>query len=134
MVGKPKDLYNTMGAFPLKTTWLMKSLGPLIVLDVMASSSSLKDLWKTGKKGSLSPLEQSRAWALREVYRENGIPEKKLYTQVAGKLFKIGKNGKKGDHPTPMQSCNFSTKSIMMRNGTQVKLRRVVAGSQHSML
>ena len=37
---------------------------------------------------------------MREVYRENGTPEKKLYTQVAEKLFKIGAQGRKGDHPT----------------------------------
>ena len=39
---------------------------------------------------SLSPLEQSKAWALREVYRELKTPEKKLYTKVAKKLTKIG--------------------------------------------
>ena len=70
----------------------------LIVLEAMATS--LKDLWAAGKEGSLGPLEQCRAWALREVYRENGVSEKKLYTQVAEKLFKIGAKGKKGDHPT----------------------------------
>ena len=65
----------------------------LIVLEVM--TTSLKDLWTAGKEGSLSPLEQSRAWALREVYRENGVPEKKLYTKVAKKLKKKG-----GGQPT----------------------------------
>ena len=59
-------------------------------------ASSLEDLWKDGKEGCLSPLEQCRAWALREVYREDEVPEKKLYTQVAAKLTKIG-----GGHPTP---------------------------------
>ena len=53
-------------------------------------ASSLQDLWRTGKEGCLSPLEQSRAWALREVYREMEIPEKKLYTKIADKLTKIG--------------------------------------------
>ena len=56
-------------------------------------SSSLKDLWTAGKEGSLSPLEQCKAWALREVYKENGTPEKKLYTKVAQKLVKIGPQG-----------------------------------------
>ena len=59
-------------------------------------ASSLKDLWKDGREGSLSPLEQCRAWALREVYRENNVPEKKLHTQMASKLTKIG-----GGQPTP---------------------------------
>ena len=58
-------------------------------------ASSLKDLWKDGKEGCLSPLEQCRAWALREVYREEEVPEKKLYTKVASKLTKIG-----GGQPT----------------------------------
>ena len=74
----------------------------LRVPEVMASS--LKDLWTTGRKGNLCPQEQSRAWALREVYREMGVPEKKLCTKVAQKLVKVGggKKGKKGsDRPTP---------------------------------
>jgi hypothetical protein len=58
-------------------------------------ASSLRDLWKAGKDGCLSPLEQSRAWALREVYREMEIPEKKLYTKIADKLTKTG-----GGQPT----------------------------------
>ena len=71
----------------------------LMVLEVMATS--LKDLWTAGKEGSLSPLEQSRAWALREVYRENGVPEKKLYTKIAEKLVKIGPKRNKSGKPTP---------------------------------
>ena len=59
-------------------------------------ASSLQDLWLSGKEGCLSPLEQSRAWALREVYREQEVPEKKLYTKVAEKLTKVG-----GGAPTP---------------------------------
>ena len=59
---------------------------------VAMADSSLKDLWTAAKDGNLSPLEQSRAWALREVYREMGIPEKKLYTKIAEKLTKAGGN------------------------------------------
>ena len=58
-------------------------------------ASTLQDLWLEGKEGCLSPLEQCRAWALREVYRELGTPEKKLYTKVAEKLTKVG-----GGQPT----------------------------------
>ena len=58
-------------------------------------ASSLKNIWHAGKKGSLSPLEQSKAWALRAVYREMKTPEKKLYTKVAKKLKKKG-----GGQPT----------------------------------
>ena len=59
-------------------------------------ASSLQDAWRAGKKGCLSPLEQSKAWALREVYRDMKTPEKKLYTKVAKKLKKKG-----GGRPTP---------------------------------
>ena len=68
-------------------------------------ASSLKDLWKDGKEGCLSPLEQCRAGALREVYREEEVPEKKLYTKVASKLTKIG-----GGQPTPRAVLNFFAK------------------------
>ena len=53
-------------------------------------ASTLEDAWHAGKQGCLSPLEQSKAWALREVYRELKTPEKKLYTKVAKKLTKVG--------------------------------------------
>ena len=59
-------------------------------------ASSLQDLWQKGKAGSLTPLQQTRAWALREVYREMKVPEKKLYSKVALKLKKVG-----GGSPTP---------------------------------
>ena len=35
-------------------------------------------------------MQQCRAWALREVYREMETPEKKLYQKVASKLTKLG--------------------------------------------
>ena len=41
-------------------------------------------------------MEQSKAWALRAVYREMKTPEKKLYTKVAKNLKKKG-----GGRPTP---------------------------------
>ena len=53
-------------------------------------ASSLEDLWLGGKEGCLNPLQQCRAWALREVYREMETPEKKLYQKVASKLTKLG--------------------------------------------
>ena len=65
---------------------------------VPMATTSLKDLWTTARDGNLSPLEQSRAWALREVYREMEVPEKKLYTKIAAKLTKAG--GKKKEPPT----------------------------------
>jgi hypothetical protein len=88
-------------------------------------ASTLEDLWKTGKDGCLSPLEQSRAWALREVYREMGVPEKKLYTKLAEKLTKVG-----SDAPTSRAVLLlFEKKSMEMQIGTQGRLQRVEGGS-----
>ena len=33
---------------------------------------SLQSLWKEGREGALSPLEQMRAWALREAQKDLG--------------------------------------------------------------
>ena len=73
---------------------------------ILSMATSLKDLWKAGKDGCLSPLEQCRAWALREVYREMDVPEKKLYTKMAAKLTKIG-----GGHPTSRAVLLFFEKA-----------------------
>ena len=51
---------------------------------------TLQNLWKSGRQGYLSPLEQMRALAYRDIYLELGVPEWGLQTKVAGKLKKIG--------------------------------------------
>ena len=37
--------------------------------------ASLQSLWKEGRDGALSPLEQMRAWALREAQKDLGGEE-----------------------------------------------------------
>ena len=41
---------------------------------------TLEHLWKDGRNGTMSPLEQMRAWVYREVMREYGEPEHGLYS------------------------------------------------------
>ena len=45
---------------------------------------TLQNLWKSGRQGYLSPLEQMRALAYRDIYLELGVPEWGLQTKVAG--------------------------------------------------
>ena len=57
-------------------------------------SQSLADLWKNGREGTLSPLETLKAWALLQVYADEGYPQKGIYTKIAKKVKKVG-----GGHP-----------------------------------
>ncbi len=61
-------------------------------------AESLQDLlhkaWRGGREGYLSALEEARAWALREVWQDDGKPDYGMHTYIAGKIKKIG-----GGHP-----------------------------------
>ena len=50
----------------------------------------LKKAWHGGRQGYLSPLSEARAWALREIWREEGKPEYGMLTYIAGKITKNG--------------------------------------------
>ena len=54
----------------------------------------LKKAWLVARKGYLAPLEEAKAWALREVWRAEGKSEYGLNTFVASKVKKTG-----GGHP-----------------------------------
>ena len=43
----------------------------------------LKKAWHGGRQGYLSPLSEARAWALREIWREEGKPEYGMLTYIA---------------------------------------------------
>ena len=43
-----------------------------------------------GTEGNMSALSQARAWALREVWREDGKPDYGMLTFIAGKVQKVG--------------------------------------------
>lgn len=61
-------------------------------------AESLQDLlekaWRGGRVGYFSALEESRAWALRQVWKDYHKPEYGMHTYIAGKIKKIG-----GGHP-----------------------------------
>jgi len=57
--------------------------------------ASLESLWKEGRDGALSPLEQMRAWALRTAQRDLGGDKAVNYKKIAERVTKVG-----GGHPT----------------------------------
>ena len=54
----------------------------------------LREAWLGGRKGKLTALEQARAWALREVWREEKTSTYGMYEFIAGRVTKVG-----GGHP-----------------------------------
>ena len=57
--------------------------------------ASLERLWKEGRDGALSPLEQKRAWALRTAQRDIGGDKAVNLEKIADRVTKVG-----GGHPT----------------------------------
>ena len=57
--------------------------------------ASLESLWKEGRDGTLSPLEQMRAWALRTAQKDLGGFKAVNYGKIAERVTKVG-----GGHPT----------------------------------
>ena len=57
--------------------------------------ASLESLWKEGRDGALSPLEQMRAWALRTAQSDLGGDKAVNYEKIAERVTKVG-----GGHPT----------------------------------
>ena len=54
----------------------------------------LRDAWLSGRGGTLSGKEAARAWALREVWRDEGKPTYGMNQYIARKVQKVG-----GGHP-----------------------------------
>ena len=67
-----------------------------------ATQDLLKEAWVGGKTGTLSALQQARAWALREVWKEQGKPDYGLHAYIARKVTKIG-----GGHPQSQAVAKF---------------------------
>ena len=53
-------------------------------------SESLKELWTSGRTGTLRPLETMKAWAFFKVYLDLGFSRQGLYEKIASKVTKIG--------------------------------------------
>ena len=77
----------------------------------MSEDRTLEGLWKTARKGYLSPLEQLRAVAFRDAYKKCGVPKDKqgrkpgLLNAIAGKVVKAG-----GGHP-----CKEAIRQLLER-------------------
>ena len=52
--------------------------------------ATLRDAWLSGDQGKLSPLETLKAWALKQVYLEEGYSEKGVYVKIASRVHKVG--------------------------------------------
>jgi hypothetical protein len=68
----------------------------------MAASKQdvLREAWLGGREGYLSGMEEARAWALREVWRDEGKSSYGMLVHIAGKVYKTSSKKKK-EHPTP---------------------------------
>ena len=56
----------------------------------MDAERTLELLWKSGRAGHLSPLEQLKAVAYRDVLKDTGALEHGMPGMIAAKLKKIG--------------------------------------------
>ena len=65
----------------------------------------LRSVWLGTKDGSLSGREQAKAWALREIWKDDGKADHGMLVYIAGKLKK-----KDGGSPTPNAVKQFFVK------------------------
>ena len=74
--------------------------------------ASLESLWKEGRDGALSPLEQMRAWALRTAQSDLGGDKALNYEKIAERVTKVG-----GGIPPVRRSAGSSTGWTRTRSG-----------------
>ena len=48
----------------------------------------MRSAWLEAKDGSLSGREQAKAWAMREIWKDDDKPDHGMQTYIAGKLKK----------------------------------------------
>ena len=66
----------------------------------MAEQKALKSLWLESVEGRLCGRAQAKAWALREVWIDDGRSPYGLYSFVAHKVRNMRGGNADGDHPT----------------------------------
>ena len=79
----------------------------------------LKKAWHGGRQGYLSPLSEARAWALREIWQEEGKPDYGMLTYIAGKVKKNG-----GGNPTQQAMSSSLPKWTLTQSGSQGRVCR----------
>ena len=62
----------------------------------------LQKAWLGGKDGSFGALAEARAWALREVWHEDGKPEYGMLVFISARVTKVG-----GGNPSPAAMSLF---------------------------
>ena len=73
----------------------------------MSEQAALSRAWFAGKEGGLCGREQARAWALREVWREEGKSDYGAMSFVASRVRKTKAGKPSGDHPTSQSIKEF---------------------------
>ena len=76
----------------------------------MSSLQQLEQLWLSAPEGKLCAREQAKAWALREVWLEDGKGQHGLYTFVAGCVQKTANGKPQGGAPTANSVKEFFEK------------------------
>ena len=76
----------------------------------MAESSSLRDAWLHAPDGRLCAREQAKAWALREIWNEEGKSSYGLLPWVAQRLKTNVGGSPTGDPPSPPAIAQFFSK------------------------
>ena len=101
----------------------------------MATQDALKTFWLDAPDGRLCAREQAKAWALREVWREEGNGDHGLYAWVASKVKKTARGKPNGAHPgrSAMEQffCKVDEDSDWFpgkHNGVRRGPKRVAAG------
>lgn len=68
----------------------------------VAKQKLLQEAWLGGKPGTMSPMEEARAWALRETWQEeHGDKTYGMNSWIASKVWKVKEGKKRQEHPTP---------------------------------
>ena len=94
----PKHIFPTSVSFQAQAAARLKGLPRTRRgrrLRTPHAMASLESLWKEGRDGALSPLEQMMAWALRTAQRDLGGLKAVNYGKIAERVTKVG-----GGHPT----------------------------------
>jgi len=103
----------------------------------MATQEYLKTFWPHAQDGRLCAREQAKAWALREVWREEGKGDHGLFSWVASRVEKTSNGKPTGANPTNSAMFQFFEKVDEDRdrypgkhNGATRGPKRVLAGAK----
>ena len=76
----------------------------------MSSQNELRSFWLEAPEGKLCGREQAKAWALREVWQEEGKAKYGVFSFIANKLQKTQDGDPTGDAPTVNSVKDFFEK------------------------